>query len=216
MSATFAEHLEGLDDEALAALLTLRRDVCVEPAPSDFARLADRLSTDGSLRVALARADRDATEGARAVVVLGTGASRSAVASLLGAEPAHVDRAVDRLLALGMAWEDGARLRLPDRMVEHFGAEIGGGQEIERLARAVRLEDLRVLAEAHGVASAGLRKAELVGAVATVLAVDVAVAERIAEMPVRAVHRLEELLDPEFDGYLVRLDGPERELVQHG
>jgi hypothetical protein len=80
MSATFAEHLEGLDDEALAALLSNRCDVCVEPAPSDFARLADRLCTAGSLRDALARADRDATEAARAVVVLGQRANRTAIA----------------------------------------------------------------------------------------------------------------------------------------
>ena len=216
MSATFAEHLEGLDDEALAALLTRRRDVCVEPAPSDFARLADRLCTPGSLRDALARADRDATEVARAVVVLESRASRTAIAAFFGAEPVHVDRAVDRLIALGMAWEDGPRLRLPDRMVEHFGAEIGGGEEIAKLARAVRVEDLRVFAEAHGAASAGLRKAELVEAVTTALADDVAVARHIARLSPRAVHRLEELLDPEFDGYLVRLDGPEKELIEHG
>src|SRR5947209_4080515 len=122
MSATFAEHLEGLDDEALAALLTQRPDVCVEPTPSDFARLADRLCTAGSLRDVLCRADRDATEVARAVVVLEARASRTTIAAFFGAEPAHVERAVDRLIALGMAWEDGDRLRLPDRLAEHFGA----------------------------------------------------------------------------------------------
>ena len=216
MSATFAEHLEGLDDEALATLLAHRRDVCVEPAPSDFARLADRLCAAGSLRDALARADRDATEVARSVVVLGARASRTAVAAFFGAEPSPVDRAVARLIELGMAWEDGGRLRLPDRLVEHFGAELGGGEELAQLSRAVRVEDLRVLAEAHGVASAGLRKTELVEAATRALADDVAVAQRIAGMPPRAVHRLEELLDPLFDGYLVRLDGPERELIAHG
>jgi hypothetical protein len=216
MSATFAEHLEGLDDEALAALLSNRRDVCVEPAPSDFARLADRLCTAGSLRDALARADRDATEAARAVVVLGQRANRTAITDFFGAEPGHVDRAVDRLIALGMAWEDGARLRLPDRLVEHFGAGLGGGQEIARLSRAIRVEDLKVLAEAHGIATRGMVKTQLVDAVTTALSDVVAVAQHIARMPLRAVHRLEELLDPEFDGHLVRLDGPEKELVQHG
>ena len=82
---------------------------------------------------------------------------------------------MDRLVALGMAWEDGARLRLPDRLVEHFGAESVLAGDRPAL-RAVRVEDLRVLAEAHGVASAGLRKAELVEAATTALADEVAVA----------------------------------------
>jgi XPB/Ssl2-like helicase family protein/WYL domain-containing protein len=216
MSATFAEHLEGLDDEALAALLAHRRDVCVEPSPSDFARLADRLCAAGSLRDALARADSDAAEVARAVVVLEARASRKTVAAFFGAEPGHVDRAVDRLIALGMAWEDGPRLRLPDRLVEHFGAGIGGGPEIARLARVIRVEELNVLAEAHGIATTGLRKAQLVEAVTTALDDDVAVAQRIARLKPPAVHRLMELLDPDFDGHLARRDGPEKELIQHG
>ena len=216
MSATFAEHLEDLDDEALAALLTHRRDVCVEPVPSDFARLADRLCTAGSLRDALSRADRDATEVARAVVVLEAQASRTTVTDFFGAERVHVDRAVDRLIALGMAWEDGARLRLPDRLVEHFGAGIGGGPEIARVAGAIRVEDLKVFAEAHGIATKGLVKAQLVEAITIALSDDVAVAQRIAELPIPAVHRLQELLDPDFESHLVRLDGPEKDLVRGG
>ena len=73
MAATFAEYLHGLNDEALASLLTLRRDVCAEPLPADFSRLADRLCTSASLVKVLGHADRDAMEVARAVVVLGAG-----------------------------------------------------------------------------------------------------------------------------------------------
>lgn len=216
MSATFAEHLQGLDDEALAALLTHRRDVCTEPVPADFTRLADRLCTDASLRDALARADSDATEVARAVVVLGERAHRSTVAAFFGAEPAHVDRAVDQLIALGMAWEDGTRLRLPERLDEHFAGSIGGGEEFARLAPSMRVEELRILGEAHGVPAAGLRKALLVDAVAAALDDEIAVAQRIAQLDPRAVHRLQELLDPELDEYLLYLGDLERELIRGG
>ncbi|HEY2190711.1 MAG TPA: hypothetical protein VGH76_00215 [Actinomycetospora sp.] len=113
MPATFAEHLERLDHEALTALLTRRRDACIEPLPADFSRLAARLTSASSLRDALMQADSDALEVGRAVVVLGEEATRPAVADLFDTQLEHVDRAVERLAALGLAWESGKRLRYP-------------------------------------------------------------------------------------------------------
>lgn len=216
VAATFAEHLQGLDDEALASLLTLRREACTEPLPADFSRLADRLCTSPSLVKALCQADRDAMEVARAIVVLGSEADPRSVADLFDAKTDLVDRAVDRLVELGMAWPDGARLRLPDRIVEHFSAGIGGSEEIIRLARAIRVEELKVLAEAHEVATAGLRKPELVTALAEALADRRAVADRISALDARHQRRLLDMLVGEADRYPNHLDNVDRVLVGRG
>jgi hypothetical protein len=216
VAATFAEHLQALDDEALASLLTLRREVCTEPLPADFSRLADRLCTSPSLVKALCQADSDAMEVARAVVVLGSDTDRRAIADLLDAEADLVDRAVDRLVELGMVWPDGARLRLPDRLVEHFSAGIGGSEEINRLARAIRVEELKVLADAHGVATAGLRKPELVTGLAEALADRRAVADRIRALDARHQRRLLDMLVGEADRYTNHLDNVERALMERG
>jgi hypothetical protein len=216
VAATFAEHLHGLDDEALASLLTVRRDVCAEPLPADFSRLADRLCTSSSLVKALSQADRDAMEVARAAVVLGAEADRQTIAELLDGEPHLVDRAVDRLVELGMAWQDGARLRLPDRLVEHFTAGIGGSEDITRLARAIRVEELKALADAHEIPTAGLRKPELVTALGEALADRRTVADRVRALDTRHRHGLRDMLTGEVDGYTNHLSSVERALVKRG
>lgn len=161
VGTTLADHLGTLEPDALVELLRRRPDVRREPAPRDLGRLADRLHGRASLAAAISRLDRDTHEVGRAVAVLGHRATVGAVADLLEADPALVRRPVDVLTGLGLAWPEGPRLRLPDPLAEHWRAEVGGGDPIARLARAVPVDELRRVALAHDLEATGLRKAEL-------------------------------------------------------
>ncbi|WP_433802540.1 helicase-associated domain-containing protein [Actinomycetospora sp. CA-084318] len=215
MALTFAEYLETLDDEALAALLIRRRDVCAEPVPRDLAHLADRLCTADSLFDALAELDQDAVEVGRAAAALGPQSAPETIAALLDADDAVVEAVVDRLVALGLAYPDGAYLRLPERVDRHFHADLGGGAPITVLVRSMVVEDLRVLADAHGVSTAGLRKPELVEAVVEALHDVLGVAGRVRALDRPLLHRLAGILGP-GDGYAYRLEAAEEGLVDRG
>lgn len=126
-ATSFADHLAGLDDDALVALLRLRPDACVEPVPSDMGRLADRLCSPASVASALPCLDHDSLAVGRAIALLGREAGVPAVADLLGGSTALVERAVgdidtrglpkaELVSALSVAWSD--RRALADRIAQ--------------------------------------------------------------------------------------------------
>lgn len=84
-AGSFAGHLAGLDEAALADLLRLRRDVRAEPVPRGFTRLAQRLGGPDSLAAALRAVNRDAIVVGQAVAALRQSATVATVARLLGA-----------------------------------------------------------------------------------------------------------------------------------
>jgi hypothetical protein len=112
MTATLADHLRSLPDDALAALLRLRPDLVV-PVPADLAALAARVQSrisvaralDGLDRFTLqildaVRLTRDPDDGRTSVDAVVEIAATAAP----GVEPAAVHAALDRLRALVLVY----------------------------------------------------------------------------------------------------------------
>ncbi|RZS37564.1 XPB/Ssl2-like helicase family protein [Herbihabitans rhizosphaerae] len=170
MSATsFAGYLARLDEAELIGVLNARPDARTEPVPRGFPQLAQRLSGPESLGTALVTANRDMVIAGQAVAVLGDAATVPAIADLLDADEQIVCECVDRLRAIGLAWLDDARVRLPERLHDHWRAELGIGRPVAVLARPVYADDLRATAEALGVDTARLRKPEVISALSTAM-----------------------------------------------
>ncbi|MDQ1293653.1 MAG: hypothetical protein QG608_1534 [Actinomycetota bacterium] len=186
-------HLRGLDEKSLVSLLRARPDVLVPPVPRNFDQLAQRLSGDASLLAALEKLDRDALVTGQAIAVLPGRATFPTVADLLTADPAHVRRAVKNLERFALGWEtpNGA-LQLPERLADHWSAEIGVGRPFRAVANSLRVGELREAGQALGVPTEGLLKAGLIDAVDRALADHRAVAEAISRLPIPAQTLLEE------------------------
>ena len=193
MSAgSFARYLAQLDEEALTRLIEARPDVRVQPVPETFEQLAERLGGAGSLADALLTADRDAVVVGEVVAALGDDAGVPAVARLLGTSVEAVREAVAGLCGRGLAWTEGDRVHLPLRLAAHWAADLGGGRPVATVARSVLVDELRVTAQALGVAVDGLRKPELIGRIAAVMADWPAVARIVAGLAGPARERLGE------------------------
>lgn len=191
-SPSHPEYLSSLDIPALTRLLAARPDVLVEPVPRGFAQLAQRLGGAESMSAALPALNRDAVVVGQAIAVLEE-TTVPAVARLLDAPEAAVRECVADLCDRGLAWTGDDGLHLPELLQEHWSTEVGGGRPAARMAQSVLVEDLRVVAAAHGVTVDGLRKPELIARIHTALADPRPLAATIAELPRRARVRLDEL-----------------------
>jgi hypothetical protein len=192
-AASFAVYLSELDDDALVRLLAARPDVRIEPVPRGFPQLAQRLGGADSLVAALHTLNRDTVVVGQAIAVLGEAASVPAVARLLGAPEQAVRDEVTQLCALGLAWTSSGMLHLPERLHEHWTAELGGGRPVRRMAQNVLAEELRVAASALGVAADGLRKPELIDRLTEAMADPRSLVDVIVGLPGSARTRLEQL-----------------------
>ena len=114
----FDEHLAGLAEPALAALLRARPDVLVEPAPRGFAALAQRLSSASSLVAVLQTLNRDQLVAGEAI----TAGRQHRLDRRLFAE------VLAQLQALGLVW--GTDLRLPPLLAQHWSLDTGHGTEL--------------------------------------------------------------------------------------
>jgi hypothetical protein len=191
---SFGGWLAGLDRAALVALLQARPDVLAEPVPRGFAQLAQRLNGPDSLVSAVRAANRDLVVVSQAVAVLAGAATVPQLCRLLGAPEPLVSAAVAELCGHGLGWVGaGGVLRLPERLGQHWLAEIGAeGRPAARIARSALAEDLRVAVEGLGIGADGLRKPELADRLCAALADLPAVAERVAGLPAPARQRLED------------------------
>lgn len=161
LAVSFTEHLAGLDTERLTALLEHRADVLVEPAPRDVHELAQRLNGLDSLAAALPRMNHDQAAVARAVALHGV-SSVSSLAEQLRVPERDVRALVDELCERGLAWTDGERVGLVERLAGHFAAVVGGFLPVAHIARQARVDDLRTAVAGLGADPAGLRKPELI------------------------------------------------------
>ncbi|MEJ2862431.1 helicase-associated domain-containing protein [Actinomycetospora flava] len=199
MGTGLADHLATLDETSLAVLLRHRPDACTEPVPRDLSRLAGRLAGRASLSAALRRLDRDTVEVGRAVAALDEQATPDTVTDLLDTTPALVERPLQVLTTMGLAWPDGPVLRLPEALSEHWLAEIGADEPIARMARHVVAEEMRRIAVAHGI-PLSTRKAEVTQAIHDTWAEPGFLRSRIEALPATARQRLGVLCRAEFDG----------------
>ncbi|MGH3647269.1 MAG: helicase-associated domain-containing protein, partial [Micromonosporaceae bacterium] len=107
---TFADHLRGLPDDALAELLCARPDLAM-PVPGDVAALATRAQSRLSVARALEQLDLFTLEVLDAVRLLGgSGVAYQEVAGLVPEGP--VRTAVDTLRARGLVYGDDADLHV--------------------------------------------------------------------------------------------------------
>jgi hypothetical protein len=192
-SGSFAEYLAGLDEAALTALLRARPDVRVAPVPRGFEQVAQRLCAPDSLVAALRSVDRDAVVVGQAVAALDSSATVEAVVRLVAAPEQAVHDALDELRGRGLAWLESGTIHLPERLAEHWSAEMGGGRPFAAIARSALVDDLRAAAEAMGVEAAGLRKPELIARLVEVVSDARGMAAVVRRLPRSARDRLDQL-----------------------
>lgn len=198
---SFAAYLAALDKDALTELIRRRPDATIEPVPRGFGQLAARLGVADSLGFALETADRDMVSVGAAVAALGTEATIGGVARALAASEDAVRDVLARLYRCGMAWPDGSRVCLPERLALHLSGDIGGGRPIATMAQSAQVEDLRTALEARGADPEGLRKPELIRQLTDLLQDTPSVSDTIANLPEPARERLAEHRRGGFYGY---------------
>lgn len=189
---SFTEYLGGLDAERLAVLLEHRTDVLVEPAPRTVHELAQRLNGADSLSLVLPRLNHDQVITAGAVAVLGV-SKVSALAHRVHAPEEDVRAVVDELCARGLAWTDGDRIGLAERLVEHFAADVAGFRPLTHIARHIRVDELRAVVVGLGADPTGLRKPELIERLTALVTDPTTVAAAVRDLPDRARSHLESL-----------------------
>lgn len=215
-SGSFAEYLAGLDQAALTGLLRARPDARVEPAPRGFEQLAQRLCGPDSLVAAMRSLDRDAIVVGQAVAALGSLATVEAVTRLVAAPEPAVRDALDALCARGLAWMASGMVFLPERLAEHWSAEIGGGRPLAKIAPSALVDDVRAAAEALGVRTVGLRKPELIARLVEVVSEARAMADVVRRLPRPARDRLDELRDGYVQYFAAQSAGTDRVLAAGG
>ena len=122
---SLADQLRGWSDERLSRLLVERPDLAT-PAPHDFGQLASRATVRASIVRALDGLTRLELTVLDALVILGQ-TTRAEVGSIVHAEPAAVDAALDRILDLALAWESTGGLRPLSGVSDGLAAARGAG-----------------------------------------------------------------------------------------
>lgn len=128
-TASLADHYRALSDDQLQRLLAARPDLAV-PVPSDFSVLAQRAHSRMSVARALDHLDRfhlEVLDALRLTADTRHKADRRAAIDLLaGVNEFTAEKAIDRLITLGLAWPDGERLRLTG-VLDEVGARYPAG-----------------------------------------------------------------------------------------
>ncbi|KOX34185.1 hypothetical protein ADK67_04330 [Saccharothrix sp. NRRL B-16348] len=118
-TGSFAEYLGRVDRAELGELRRFRPEVEVAPVPDGPEALAARLSGRRSL-AALRLVSRDAVAAGQAAAELGSAATVDSVAALTGGDREAVRSALRELRRVGVAWPEGAVVRLVPPVLERW------------------------------------------------------------------------------------------------
>lgn len=202
---TLADQLRSWPDEALARLLRERPDLTT-PAPQDSGQLASRASTRASALRAVDQLDRLELTVLDAVVASGGTASADRVRSLVHAERAAVDQALDRLRALALLWGEADQLRCLSVLTDAVGTPVSGlGPDAQTLLGGYGPSRVAGLAADLGARPSGDRSVD-VAAVCAALADPALVDALLGEVDDKARAILEHLDREGRDGSVEATD----------
>lgn len=182
-----------MDAAALTALLTQRPDAMAEPEPRTVAELAQRLSVNHSVLLALHRLPTPAVQLAEVMQVLGDGCSRAAVEQLLGLDGQRVqrlDEPLDALRRLALVWPEGAALRMVPALGHLTAAPLALGAPAAELLAPLTIEQLSRIGGEYGLRGQR-RKADWLGALVEVLSEGTAVRRMLASAPPQVTEAVE-------------------------
>lgn len=171
-----AEWLRQRTDGELITLLGRRPDAA---AARSFEDLADRLSTPWSVRNALDLADKAMLQLVEVLQALGDGVPVERLEHLLGRRPGPP---LERLVELGLVWQEDDRLRLTAPLAELTESPLGLGAPVGELLPALTVEQLKTIAAGYGDRTQR-RKADLIDLLAGVLTDQERVRKVLAELP---------------------------------
>nr|WP_322779094.1 helicase-associated domain-containing protein [Frankia sp. Cas4] len=205
-SQSFADYLSTLDEASLITLLEARPDVLIEPVPRGFIQLVYRLDGTDSLVAAMRTLNRDTVRVGQGLAALGGSATVPALAAWLGASQDAVGDGGAELCVRGLAWRDSGALRLPERLLAHWSADIGAARPVETMARSVLVADLRTAVQALGADADGLGKPELGTRLSELMSETDRLITIISGLPDRTQNRLKELRRGLAGDYSWRID----------
>lgn len=179
-----------MDAEALTALVTARPDGVATPEPRSLDELAQRLSSDRSVRRAVQQLPVPAIQLLEALQALGDGCRRGELERFLGVGSGTLDGLLAPLSRLALAWPERDTVRIIAAL-DHFTTDpLGLGDSTEALLAPLTVEQLRVIGGAYRVPGQP-RKAELVRAVVEVLTDPARVRAALADAPPAAAEAAE-------------------------
>ncbi|MEU4161171.1 helicase-associated domain-containing protein [Actinoplanes sp. NPDC026670] len=191
---SLAAHLRTLGQDQLTALVTIRRDVTIDPPPKTAAEVAGRLLQPSSLTVACSLLTLPQLQVAEVAAALDHSCDTARIAALVGVPDDDVDllAALDRLTGLALLWPEAGGLAA-GHLSEVFPAPLDLGPGAAQLYGTLPLPELRRLAKLHGLSTTNLGKVELVERLARKVAKPETVRRIAAAAPPDVRERLAEL-----------------------
>jgi hypothetical protein len=157
--------LAGLEQDALAGVLSRRPDAVLAPQPRSLPELAQRLGRAESVAAALQQLPLPAAQVLEALVALGGVTTPPRLAAFMAAGPdhdGHVTAWLRTLTERGIVWPSGEDVVAVPSAFELFPSPLGLGAPLRELIADVTAERLRRLLHTLGEPKPPTRRAEVV------------------------------------------------------
>ncbi len=179
---TLTTLLRGMDAETLTALITARADVIAAPEPRSLDEVAQRLSSDKSVRRAVQQLPVPAIQLLEVLQAVGDDCGRGELERFLDVGPDTLDGLLATLRGLALAWPEGDAVRVTPALARFTTDPLALGDTAEALLGALPVEQLRTIGAQYRVPGQP-RKAELVQALVEILTDPARVRAALADAP---------------------------------